>query len=56
MTSYRVYRDQQLLWRWTFFAGNGKIIAVSSESYHNKSDCLSAISLVKSSKDSPIVE
>ena len=51
---YVMYRDNQNLWRWTFYASNGKIIAVSSESYYNESDCLHSIQLVKGSRDAPV--
>lgn len=33
-------------WRWRYVAHNGKIIAGSSESYHNKEDCINAAVLV----------
>lgn len=35
-------------YRWRLVATNGKIIADSGESYHNKTDCLKGIDLVKS--------
>ena len=53
---YVIYRDVQNLWRWTLYANNGKAIAVSSESYHNKSDCLHGINLVKGSRTAPVYE
>lgn len=34
-------------WRWRLRAGNGEIIAVSSESYMNKDDCLRSIDIVR---------
>lgn len=34
-------------WRWRLRALNGKIIAVSGEAYHNRTDCLHAIELVR---------
>ena len=53
---YVIYRDSQNLWRWTFYAANGRAIAVSSESYYNKSDCLNGIALVKGSSHAPVHE
>jgi uncharacterized protein len=53
---YVIGTDNQRLWRWVLKAANGKAIAVSSESYHNKSDCLYAIDLVRSTLNAPIYE
>lgn len=52
--TYFVYRDTQHLWRWRLVAANHRIIADSGESYYNLSDCLSAIGLVKGSKNAPV--
>ena len=41
-------------WRWRLRAANNRIIATSGESYHNMSDCLNGISLVKKSIDAPV--
>jgi len=46
---YEYFRDTQSQWRWRFKASNGKIIAVSSESYVSMADCLHAIRLVQGS-------
>lgn len=54
--TYYIYKDNQGLWRWYLQANNNKTIAVSSESYNNKQDCLHAISLVKSSNSAPVYE
>ena len=43
-------------WRWHLKAANGRLIANSGESYHNKDDCLAAIELVKNSKSAPVKE
>lgn len=43
-------------WRWRLKASNHKIIAISSESYTNKSDCKDAIALVKGASNAPIDE
>ena len=53
---YYVYRDQQNQWRWRLVAANSEIIAVASEGYWNKADCLHAIALVKSSHTAPVYE
>jgi uncharacterized protein YegP (UPF0339 family) len=47
MSYFEVYRDTTSQYRWRFVASNGRIIAVSSESYWNKADCLASIVLVK---------
>jgi uncharacterized protein len=52
--SYWMYKDNQNLWRWTYEASNGKTIAVSSESYHNRSDCDRSIAIMKQSANSPV--
>lgn len=51
---YFMYKDNQGFWRWRFVAANNRIIAVSSESYHNESDCLWSINLIKGSSDAPV--
>jgi len=50
---YQMYRSG-IQWRWRLRAANHKIIADSGEAYHNKSDCLSGISLVKASQNAPV--
>lgn len=52
--SYWMYKDSQGLWRWSYEASNGKTIAVSSESYHHRSDCERGIEIMKGSASSPI--
>ncbi len=52
---YEIYRDTRDYWRWRFKANNHEIIA-SGESYHNKSDCLNAVGLMKGSYDAPVYE
>ena len=54
--AYYVYKDAQGLWRWFLQAANNRKIATSGESYHNKSDCLAAINLVKGSSAAPVHE
>jgi uncharacterized protein YegP (UPF0339 family) len=53
---YQIYKDASSQWRWRLQAVNNRIIAISSESYVNKQDCLNAINLVKSSGLAPVVE
>jgi len=53
---YNVFKDVSGKWRWRLKASNGKIIADSGESYYNKSDCLDAIKIVKSSASAGVYE
>lgn len=46
VSCFYVYKDVKSEWRWRFVAKNSKIIAVSSESYHNLSDCEHSIELI----------
>ena len=48
---FKIIKDVGGQFRWRFTATNGKVIAVSSESYVNKADCEHGIALVK--RDSP---
>jgi len=43
-------KDQSGQWYWIYYAGNGRAIARSSESYHNESDCAHSIDLLRNSK------
>lgn len=56
MSYYVLYKDATNQWRWQYVASNSKIIAVSSESYWNKADCLNAINLMKNSYSSQVIE
>lgn len=56
MMTYYMHKDSQQQWRWYLKATNGKTIAVSSEAYHNKADCLASIALVKSSSNASVYE
>lgn len=47
--TYYIYRDRAGHWRWTLRSANNRTIADSGEGYVNRSDCLSAISLVSTS-------
>ena len=53
---YYLYKDAANYWRWTLYAANHRKIADSAESYHNRSDALSAIVLVKTSAVAPVRE
>ena len=53
---FYVYKDVAGQWRWRFTAKNGKIIAVSSESYINLSDCEHSVVLMRQeSQFSPVI-
>lgn len=51
MFYFTLDKDNQGQWYWLFIAGNAvpnpKVIARSSESYHNRQDCLHSIALVQ---------
>lgn len=51
MTRFETYKDKRGEFRWRFISSNGKIIAISSESYKAKSDCQHGIDLIK--RDGP---
>ena len=52
--SYWIYRDTRNEFRWSYEASNGLTIAVSSEGYKRKADCLRSIEIMKGSTHSPI--
>jgi uncharacterized protein YegP (UPF0339 family) len=56
MGKYEVHQDSSRQWRWRYVASNGKIIAVSSEAYVGKADCLRSIEIMKESENSPTEE
>lgn len=56
VTQYETYQDSANHWRWRLVATNGQIIAVSSESYWNRSDCEHAVRLVVSTNAATPVE
>ena len=45
--TFEDYKDAKEEFRWRFKAGNGKIIAVSSEGYKAKADCEKGIEIIK---------
>ena len=51
---YQIYIDQSREWRWRYVSSNGRTIAVSSESYVNKSDCIRSVDIMKASWNSPV--
>ena len=53
---YFVYKDTRGEWRWRYKSSNGNIIADSAEGYHNKSDCLNGVSIMRNSSGDPIYE
>ncbi|AZN97181.1 DUF1508 domain-containing protein [Mesorhizobium sp. M9A.F.Ca.ET.002.03.1.2] len=53
---FHLYTDIAGYWRWTLYAANSKKIANSGEGYFNRTDCISAITLVKGSGSAPIKE
>jgi uncharacterized protein len=52
--SFWMYKDNQSKWRWTYEASNGKTIAVSSESYHRRADCMRGIEIMQTSSKSEV--
>lgn len=44
---YPSIRGLSRQWAWRLRSANHYIIATSGESYHNKSDCMHAVNLVK---------
>lgn len=51
---YWQYKDNKGEWRWTYYAANHEAIAVSSESYKNRSDCTHAVNIMKGSSNAPL--
>jgi uncharacterized protein YegP (UPF0339 family) len=51
---YVIYKDTAGYYRWRYKASNGKIIADSGESYHNKADCQHGINIMKASANVPV--
>ncbi len=47
-------RDVIGQWRWTYYAKNGLAIAVSSEAYHNLSDCTHGLTIIRGGNSDPI--
>lgn len=51
---YYMKKDSRGEWRWTYYARNGEAIAVSSEGYKVRADCLHSINLMKASSSDPV--
>jgi uncharacterized protein len=51
---YEIYKDATGQYRWRYWAGNGRKIADSGESYFNKADCQRGIEIMKASANSPV--
>ena len=51
---FEVYKDEQNEYRWRLRATNHEIIADSAEGYHNLTDCLHGIHLVKCCSDAEV--
>ncbi len=47
MANFEIYQDTQGDYCWRFQANNGKILATSDESFHNRLNCEHAIILLK---------
>jgi len=56
MAKFTMHKDTQGEWRWKFQADNYRTIAVSSESYINKTDCRDSIDIVKKQAPSAAVD
>lgn len=52
---FKIFTDNVGQFRWRFVATNGKTIAVSSEAYVHKADCLHSITLIKREGPSAVV-
>jgi uncharacterized protein YegP (UPF0339 family) len=47
-------KDNRGEWRWSYEASNGKTIAVSSESYKRRADCMRGIEIMQGSSNSEV--
>ncbi|RYE02532.1 MAG: DUF1508 domain-containing protein [Sphingomonadales bacterium] len=56
MSHYKIYIAQNRQWAWRYVSANGRTIADSAETYHNKADALNGIALMKASHTSPVYE
>jgi uncharacterized protein YegP (UPF0339 family) len=52
---FKVFRRNRM-WRWSLLAGNGRVVADSKQTYHNRQDCLAGIALVISTNASTPIE
>lgn len=56
MDYYNLHKDGLGQWRWRYVSSNGRVIAVSSESYINKADAQNGINIMKRSANVPVIE
>ena len=56
MAKFQVYKDKRGEFRWRFISTNGRIIAISSESYKAKNDCVHGIELMKTDGKKAAIE
>ena len=56
LSQYEIYHDTEKLWRWRLVATNGQIIAISSESYLNRSGAEAGAQLAVSTNEKTPVE
>ena len=49
--TYILYQDAVGEWRWRLTAANGRILAVSSEGYKRRHDCVRCIRAVQKSEN-----
>ena len=52
--TFQIYKDGNQQWRWRLHTGTGRTIANAGEGYHTKTDCLTAVELVRASAKAKI--
>jgi uncharacterized protein YegP (UPF0339 family) len=53
---YWMYTDSRQEWRWVYYGKNGEEIAVSSEGYTTKKNCLNGVEIMQASRNSTVYE
>ncbi len=53
---FHLYQDLRNEWRWYLAAPNGAKLAVATRGYAHRSECVSAISHMKSAVDAPTTQ
>lgn len=57
MAKFTLFKDSKGEFRWRFVANNGETIAVASEGYVRKIDCMHGIEIVKTlGPQAPVLE
>lgn len=56
MGHYKLYVAQNRQWAWRYVSSNGRTIADSGETYHNKQDAINGIAIMKASTNSVVYE